>query len=98
MGSTRNAEIEALDAQKTPFVQSGCPVLVDMKILGAIYSLLLIRIWDGEYGGRARLRHNNVIHKSSPTPLLTKHANELITLSQLMNLVARVSVAHSIRR
>ena len=40
---------------------------------------------------------NNVIHKSSPTPLLSKHANELITLSQLMNLVARGSVALSIR-
>ena len=37
-------------------------------------------------------RANNVIHKSSPTPLLTKHANELITLSQLMNLVAGGSV------
>ena len=42
-------------------------------------------------------RANNVIHKSSPTSLLTKHANELITLSQLMNLVARGSVALSSR-
>ena len=31
-------------------------------------------------------RANADIHKSSPTPLLIKHANELITLSQLMNL------------
>ena len=40
---------------------------------------------------------NNVIHKSSPTPLFDRHANELIILSQLMNLVARGSVALSIR-
>ena len=40
---------------------------------------------------------NNVVQKSSPTPLLTEHANELIILSQLMNLVARGSVALAIR-
>ena len=80
----------------SPFVQSGCPELVDMKILWAIYSLLLMRIWDSECGACLKILegHNNVIHKSSPTPL---HANELITLSQLMNLVARGSVGLAIR-
>ena len=70
---------------------SGCPELVEMKILRAIYSLPLVRIWDSECVAYLEILegHNNVIHKSSPTPLLTKYANELITLSQLMNLVAR---------
>jgi len=81
----------------SPFVPSGWTG--GNEILWAIYSLLLIRIWDGECVAYLEILegHNNVIHKSSPTPLLTKYANELITLSQLMNLVARGSVALSIR-
>ena len=56
---------------------SGCPELVEMKILWAIYSLLLIRIWDSECVAYSEILegHNNVIHKSSPTPCLCKRAN-----------------------